>query len=452
MRKLAPLIPTLLLNALLCHSARAQDPPPPSSAAPPLDPAAPPPPADPASPPPTPSAPTPKTPAEPTSPAPAADAAPAPEKPTPWYERFSIEAFVDSYVSVNFNFPEPQQNANRFRAYDVNNGASIHWAGLNVTYPANPVGATLSLRFGPSVPIYALGDAGTFLEYVKQAFVTLRPGGDTGKFQLDFGKADTLVGAEVADNQLNINYTRGLVNFIAQPFFHTGFRAAYTPIPEVSIKAILVNGANNSIDNNTGKSGGAQFVFTDTKRVTASLAYLFGPEQPDTLVLTCPVDTAPQDGACVSSPGAPESETTIEDGAANARFRHLADVVLDAKPTDEVRLLFNGDVGAEQQSGGDYALWVGASLASSFKVAEIFSLGLRAEVLWDQKGFVSAVGDEVILGSGTLTAQLTPWEHFSAFFDVRGDGGDRPYFLTGVDGARRFQFTTTLGMIVSTGS
>lgn len=462
MRKLSLWIPTLLLvNVSIGSRALAQDAPPPppeTTPQPQGTPTTPPSDAPPA--PPTPGDTPPKAPppgagdaAPPAPPAGAAPAAPpAEEKPIPWYERFAFDAFVDSYVSINYNFPEPQSNANRFRAYDVNNGASVHWAALNVSYPADPVGATLSLRFGPSVGPYAVADVGTFMEYVKQAFVTLRPGGDKGKFQLDFGKADTLVGAEVADSQLNINYTRGLVNWIAQPFFHTGFRAAYTPIPEVAIKAILVNGANNSIDNNAGKSGGVQFVFTDTKRVTAYIAYLFGPEQPDTSVLSCPADTAPQDGACVAAVGAPASDTTIEDGAANGRFRHLADVVLDASASDEVRFLLNGDFGAEEQPAGDYALWVGASVASSMKLADMFTLGLRAEVLWDQAGFVTGTAEEALLGSGTLTAQLRPWEHFAAYLDVRGDGANRPYFATGVDGARRFQFTTTLGMIVSTGN
>lgn len=423
MRRLSHGIFTLLAS-VLCVPALARDAPPP---------------------------PPPPPPTSGESAPPAAAPGQAPAKPTPWYERFAIDGFVDAYVSVNYNFPSPQGAANRFRAYDVNNGASIHWAAVNAVYPADPVGATLSLRFGPSVSAYAAQDAGTFLEYVKQAFVSLRPGGEGGKFQLDFGKYDTPVGAEVADSQLNINYTRGLLNWIAQPFFHTGFRATYTPVPEVGIKALLVNGANDSVDNNAGKSGGAQIVFTDGKRVTAYVGYLFGPEQPDTFVLKCREDTAPRAGACVASPGSPQSQTTTEDGAANARFRHLADVVLDAEASDDVRFLLNGDVGAEQQPGDEYAIWIGASLASSIRLAEIFSLGLRAEVLWDQKGFVTAVGEEVVLGSGTLTAQLTPWEHYTAFLDVRGDGGNRPFFLTGVDGARRFQFTTTLGMIMSTG-
>ncbi len=75
------------------------------------------------------------------------------------------------------------------------------------------MGGTLALRFGPSAKRYNSSclaqkcDAAYGLENVKQAFASWRPGGDSSPVTLDFGKFDTIYGAEVAESQDNINYT-----------------------------------------------------------------------------------------------------------------------------------------------------------------------------------------------------------------------------------------------------
>ncbi len=95
------------------------------------------------------------------------------------------------------------------------------------------------------------------LSNVKQAFATWKPGGKGSAVALDFGKFDTIYGVEVADSQYNINYTRGVVYWFAQPAFHTGFRLNADLSDAFTLKALLVNGYNNSIDNNFGKTPGA---------------------------------------------------------------------------------------------------------------------------------------------------------------------------------------------------
>jgi hypothetical protein len=406
------------------------DPSPPSGTMPPVQP-------PPAEPPPTPVGGQPPA------------APPTPPEEQPWYDNISFDAFADAYVSINTNFPHPQGATNTFRAYDVNNGASLHWIGANVGYSADPVGGTINVRIGPSVNLYGGQDVGTGLEYIKQAYATLRPGGDDAVFILDFGKFDTFVGAEVADSQFNINYTRGLVYWLAQPLFHTGFRAEIAPVDEFSVKLFLMNGVNNSIDNNLGKSGGVQFVVKPGPAFTGYLGYLFGPEQADTGTLVCPPDTSFVDGECQPDPGAPGSENAVEDDAANGRFRHLIDLVLDMAPAEVVRILVNFDFGAEKLPA-ETAVWVGGSLAARFNVHEMFGIGVRGEVLHDKSGYTTATGTKATVGSGTLTANLTPWKYFSAYFDARVDAGNEKYFQKGFDGAVAYQITTTLGVIAKT--
>jgi len=93
-------------------------------------------------------------------PPPAGEPAPPPPPPAPvvvgptaatakWYDKAKVEGFVDTYFNLNFNFPRPQTGTNLGRAFDVSNGFALHWAGLNVSYAADPVGGTVGLRFGP---------------------------------------------------------------------------------------------------------------------------------------------------------------------------------------------------------------------------------------------------------------------------------------------------------------
>ncbi len=192
----------------------------------------------------------------------AARRAPGSGRVCPWYDAIEFRAFVDAYASVNYDFPKPQANANNIvRAYDTSNGFALSWVGVDATYPAEPVGGTVSLRFGPTANRIAsscLGgtcDSAVALTYVKQAFASWRP---FSALTLDFGKFDTIYGAEVAESQDNMNYTRGVVYWFAQPLFHTGLRVNAQLSETLSLRGLLVNGINNTLDNNAGKSIGLQ--------------------------------------------------------------------------------------------------------------------------------------------------------------------------------------------------
>src|SRR6185369_4360765 len=113
-----------------------------------------------------------------------------------WYDAVELSAFVDAYASVNYNFPKPASGNNLYRAYDTTNGFALSWVGADISYAPDPVGGTLSLRFGPTATAYAGAiDSGSGLEYVKQAFVSWKP---VDELTVDFGKFDTPFGGEVA--------------------------------------------------------------------------------------------------------------------------------------------------------------------------------------------------------------------------------------------------------------
>ncbi|HYP88766.1 MAG TPA: outer membrane beta-barrel protein, partial [Polyangiaceae bacterium] len=246
---------------------------PPVVVAPTPAPAPPPPPADAApapAPTPAPPAPAPLTPA----PAPPAETLPAPADPEPdlppptassddadgsysWYDAIEFSAFADGYLSVNYNFPKPQSGRNVLRAHDTTNGFALAWVGVNASYPADPVGATVSLRFGPAAREVgncfnddkSTCDANNGLQNVKQAFASWKPGGSDSMLQLDLGKFETPFGAEVSESHLNMNYTRSML-YASQPVTHTGLRATLAFADAFDLKLLAVNGWNNSIDNN----------------------------------------------------------------------------------------------------------------------------------------------------------------------------------------------------------
>jgi hypothetical protein len=137
-----------------------------------------------------------------------------------WHDALDSSVFIDAYGSANFGLVKPQQGKNQLRAYDTTNGFAISWAGADLSYDPDPVGGTLSLRAGPTADRYADSclssdrannpcDFSIGLRYVKQAYVSYKPGGAGGGLQVDLGKFDTLFGAEVAESQNNMNYTRG---------------------------------------------------------------------------------------------------------------------------------------------------------------------------------------------------------------------------------------------------
>ena len=60
----------------------------------------------------------------------------------------------------------------------------------------------------------------------------------------------------------NWNYSRGMLFALAIPYFHFGASAKYAFNPKFAVTGYLVNGWNNSIDNNSGKTTGFSAAWT----------------------------------------------------------------------------------------------------------------------------------------------------------------------------------------------
>lgn len=450
MKKRSLFVSAFALCSLVGVNAMAQGEPPPPT--PPLPPPAQPPPAPPQPPPAPPPA------AQPTPPAPPAPpAAEAPKAEGHWYDKIKPEAFVDAYFSANFNFPRPQSptagvGGNQLRAFDVNNGASLHWVGANLSYAPDPIGGTVSLRFGPGARLYAGSDNAVGLENIKQAYASARPGGAAGKVQIDFGKFDQPFGSEVADSQSNMNYTRSVL-YYAQPLFFTGFRLDWAPADAFDIKVFAVNGWNNTVDNNAGKSFGTQIMLKPADAFIAYLGYMIGPEQSDVSLLTCPPDTVISGSTCKASMGAPGGSAAVPVDGANSRLRQLIDAVIDINPTKDLRFLLNADYSSESVGVGaanTTVSWFGANLGIRYAFTDNFALAGRGGILLDRDGVVTASAKDTKVFDGTLTVAVTPTPNFLLKLDGRVDVADGELYQKSDADRSKTQFTTTLGVVATT--
>ena len=97
--------------------------------------------------------------------------------------------------------------------------------------------------------------------------------------QINVGKFVTPAGAEVIETKDNWNYSRGLLFAWAIPYFHFGCSGNMPSISKFALTGYLVNGWNNSVDNNSGKTTGFTAAWTPTAKFSLIQNYLVGPEQ-----------------------------------------------------------------------------------------------------------------------------------------------------------------------------
>ncbi|TPV93343.1 MAG: porin [Myxococcales bacterium FL481] len=392
-------------------------------------------------------------------PEPRPEAPPAPPE-LKWHDNLTFGAFADAYAGVNWGFPHPQTGTNVARAFDESNGFAFAWAGLDASYDADTVGGTMALRFGPSAAVFSGEPVGSGLNLVKQGFVTWKPARAQGKLSFDLGKFDTLYGAEVAESWLNMNYTRGVLNWLGQPFHHTGLRVGVAPRDTFGFNLLAVNGWNNSRDNNLGKTFGAQLALTPKDGVAVYVGYLTGPENDDLTTVFCGPGTAfdPDTGLCTPDPtNAVGQEVSVETRDANRKFRHFVDVVAAIDPTDWLAIVFNADVGIDPvitnpvTGDSDTMVWFGAMASARYAITARWAAALRGEYYHDFDDYTTGVGtsEAVQLGTATATVEFAPVRSLIIRLDNRLDVATERMFARGYASAGKSQVTTTLGVVVT---
>jgi hypothetical protein len=329
----------------------------------------------------------------------AAESPAATEKPA-WFEALSVGVFVDVYGALTSENNDTKTTP-AHRSYVRNNGFQLSFAGVDVAYSGEQFGATVSVRFGPSVPVFYAADMGPFgIDNVLQAYLTYKP---IDKLTFDLGQFGTIYGAEVAESFRNKNYSRGALYYAFQPFWHTGLRANYAVNDVVGFNAMLVNGVNTPIEGNALPSVGVQTVLAPLDGLSIAIGYL-GALKPRG------GDEGPVD---VDGDGSPDVEN---------KFEHFFDVVANANAGD-FSLTFNADFDLYRLKGvEDGENFWGVSIAPGYAFTDFVAAALRLEYLADSANAQLAIpGAAAGDSSGLLT--------FTATLDIKPVPGSRAVVL-----------------------
>ncbi|MCB9597125.1 MAG: outer membrane beta-barrel protein [Sandaracinaceae bacterium] len=328
-----------------------------------------------------------------------------------WTDDLEISGFADAYAQGTWTLPEPfsgdQSALIGYRPYTYINGLTVSFVGFDMEYDGGDVGATLNLRFGTSVP-RLLGPTSGLpdgMQFLKQAYATWRPFEGAS---IDFGQFDTIYGAEVSESWNNHTYSRGALYNLVQPFYHTGFRVAYAPPGTgVTVTGLAVNGWNNVLDNNDGKTFGLQIGY-ENGPVSISGGYLAGPEG--------------------------DSNDDL--------WRHFGDLLVTVS-IDDLEITANADYIAEDLGGGTFDQLWGVMLSGRLRFPPYVALGLRGEYIGDpdtDTGLVTA----------TATIEVTPMEHLILRLDTRVDVSTEPDFQDPSGAPSETVVSSILGVVVRT--
>jgi len=278
---------------------------------------------------------------------------------------------------------------------------------------ASRAGFKVRLSIGPASTIVQSLEPGAseVLDKIEEGYVSyLAPVGQG--LQFDVGKFVTHHGAEVIEAKDNWNYSRSLMFALAIPYYHSGVRATYAPNGKVTLMAQVVNGWNNVVENNGGKTVGAQIMFKPTAALSLVQNYMAGPEQ----------------------------------AGNNDDWRHLSDTLVALTVTPKLSLMANYDYGADTVAGTKVH-WQGLAGYAKFQANKWVAFSPRVEWYDDASGFTT--GTTQTLKGVTATLELKPTDAFMWRIEYRTDRSDTPVFKTRTAALKKNQNSIGVGVLYS---
>lgn len=321
-----------------------------------------------------------------------------------------------------YNFRNPNSQENELRLFDHKaNSFTLDLAELQFLKdaPIGGMGYKLKLSAGETAKfIHSLGlgikdgQAPADTEAFDLTEAYLQYNAPLGKgLKFTFGKFATYLGAEVIEARDNPNYSRSFLFNYAIPFTHTGLSMAYPFADALTTSLYIVNGWDNTDDNNTGKTAGLGFAWTPLEQLAMNFNFMYGPEQKNN----------------------------------NSNNRFLFDWVGTVKPVKNLSFILNTDYGAEQQdpnaSGAD-SKWYGAAGIVKYDFTNLFSLALRGEYFNDPDG--ARTGTAQVLKEITFTPEFRIAKGLIIRPEYRHDWSDQNSFNGGKD---KNQDTIALGVM-----
>jgi len=285
----------------------------------------------------------------------------------------SITGFVDGYYGYDFEHPHvdapstlagsPSTGLEGLRAFD-SPYSQLSLNAVELILDKAPdannsrIGYHMAFWAGNATNVVGSTEPGGlgFAQYLKEAYGSyLAPIGKG--LQIDFGKFVTPNGAEVIESKDDWNYSRGLLFTYAIPFYHFGLRAKYAFSDKYSITGYVVNGWNDIVDNNTGKTYGLSFGWNPNKKVGVTETYMAGAEEPNN----------------------------------NHNIRQLWDNVITYSPTGRLSFILNTDYGRGDRFvySPNIVWWSGVAGYVRYQFNDSYALSTRYEYFDDPYGYTT---------------------------------------------------------------
>lgn len=332
----------------------------------------------------------------------------------------TLTGFVDTFYNVNFS--QPASHLSGARSWDgTDNGFALNMINLALDKPVDKdsrAGYHIGLAFGhamdvinSSEPVASVHNRPGWDQYLMEAYFSyLAPIGKG--MQFDVGKFVTPMGAEVIPTKDNFNYTRSLLFDYAIPLYHYGVRAKYTFSPKVTLTGYVLNGWNNVIDNNSGKTGAVSLALTPTKKLTVTQNYMFGPEQ-----------NSPFNGGTVT---------------ADSNWRQVSDTTVAYAATKKLTLQTNVDYGRDTCISAPVpsctspvnpksVYWTGIANYVRYVANPKYALTVRQEYYLDHDGVTTGVPQHINEVTGTFERKVAG--HIISRLEYRRDMSNQPIFF-----------------------
>lgn len=347
-------------------------------------------------------------------------------------KELGLSVYLQGGYTFNFEDPKGDQ-VNPGRWETQSNGFTFDLAELQFLKEAakGSVGYKVKLiagDFAKEMNQFGIGittESSSSAFDVMEAFIEyVAPVGNGVKLRA--GRMGTFHGAEVLEARDNPTYSRSFLFVYAEPLTHTGLSALYNFSDTLNAGFHVVNGWDDTTDNNRGKTVGLNVNYAPVEMVSAALNLMYGPEQAD------------QSG----------------------HNRFLATTVVTLKPVKPATLILAADYGTERKvsftktvweddgegtltaSVMDYrknATWWGAALTVKYDLSDALSFAARGEYFDDQDGARTAwtgtdsdhpksAGQK--LKEVTLAAEWRPASGLVVKPEYRHDWSDKKFFST----------------------
>jgi hypothetical protein len=325
--------------------------------------------------------------------------------------------YIEAYYAWNFN--RPANGITNYRGFDNrHNTITVQTAALGASFEKGPIGGKLLLQVGSAPSTYyarseptlngtsaANGSSPDLWKYIQEAYATYKAPLGRG-ILFNVGIMTSPIGMKALAVHDRWNWS-GSNLFFALPYYHTGLRATYELTDRLSVTAAVMNGWNNVVDNNDGKSVEAHVKYSVPDKATLQILYFGGVERPS---------------------NAPEGQY----------WRNTFDAVGELDVTSWLQLAAQADAGFEPNRFGT-ATWYAGAAAARVKICKCLYFVVRGDRFYehlasDESGHVSTPifwNGVKWVSSGTATLDFRPHDNISIRAEFRHDQADGLLYFTG---------------------